>query len=1287
MIIDEFLSSFLNTQKTKITMKKRFLIILVLFIFASFGCTEMSRSEKNLCYSLTTRSYDYIPICLTEESCYKEIDSLFQTDLSYAQETKLYELKNKIARSWFYYNKAIIEMKNISKMCQNGSALSLPGSINQMQFYLEKSFLELDQGIKNSFEIINYQEKLFTVEQIELLKEEGAYSSLIELRQIISELESGKTNSDSYVSYYMEMVENFNNSNPNYTKPLVEKQPFWFLLYNTIENKILKTESKEQLGFFPFLTDYFRQTISYLEFRFYAEQSITALQSFPASEFMSLYSKLGGKENSALQRFADLINRTSKNYEKLVEEKEILLSKTQESIIKSQAEYAKLSEDELIIFLKGELSPGKITSKKDYQQRIISLKERQINLNEEINSEKISLGKTIKTLKEIKNEANELTKEFLEINLEEKEKVETLCENEAKKIKKQVEEQTGLEQLVSELNYLCSKTISEKELKLKYCKKMIEKNKEYEIGKKNIAELEAKKIDLTGECFAYLDNIFKYYKFYELELLYSELKKEIVTEENIFFFHEACKKIKSQVNNEISSQSEIKKAIENFETLKKIIDDAEINKLYFKSKTFSEELEKLTELKNNFDEFFSEGIKYNKILPIVNEINQKMEDAISGFNKIYESEIIKYVEKNVKINLIDSKVPIAGKQNTITKRIILENPFIGLERVCSIELGFSGTLQKSDAPIINFEEETLNLKRIPMGITVAEISSEELITIEEKTKIILATNETSLIEKMLSFGTKTNFPKILIELKKPVGLEKINIFKNNKELANTVNDQNIIIVTPLKENEQITVYYYINGLISLEKILLSSKVYSNGKKEQYKFVAKNNFEEALTGTIIFPVEDGQALKDIVVYDEKNTRIKEALINGRIAIQNQSFLPKETKTYYVDIEISDIITYYTGMLHKRKLILEEYKEYTLSKEITDFLLKVPESGFEKEALSLIKKADLRISELKEERNSGLSKESIKKQLENKISKIEQTITNLTEYGLLNLDEVKTILNESKLALESNIEKEILKALATVNTLTYKIDDRIKEQNNELWKYINESTITSLEIEEIKKAFFEKKEFIDGQLAHNPNEAYKANEKLQKLYASFLEKEKEINNNKSLVEDETKKQIKNLKLKSLELITYLKKELSIEEDKLLKAKFIPPITNTRLQKLEIELKSLNTNSTDSLMEVEKIYHELTESVDYLKLQTIKKYNSAIDATFPPSQMEKAKALIDNNDFVSAYLVLGDKKSKDEKNYLVIIPILVIVVFGVLLKKKINKKSKENKEKEKHVSQSWE
>jgi len=70
-----------------------------------------------------------------------------------------------------------------------------------------------------------------------------------------------------------------------------------------------------------------------------------------------------------------------------------------------------------------------------------------------------------------------------------------------------------------------------------------------------------------------------------------------------------------------------------------------------------------------------------------------------------------------------------------------------------------------------------------------------------------------------------------------------------------------------------------------------------------------------------------------------------------------------------------------------------------------------------------------------------------------------------------------------------------------------------------------------------------------------------------------------------------------------------------------------------------------------------------------------------------MEKAKALIDNNDFVSAYLVLGDKKSKDEKNYLVIIPILVIVVFGVLLKKKINKKSKENKEKEKHVSQSWE
>ena len=130
---------------------KQITIILILLATTLFllGCTEMSQKEKNLCYSLSTRSYTTIPTCESVEVCYNKLNSTFNTNLSYEQENKLYEMKNEIARSWFYYNLALKEQKKLSTQCKTGSAQQIPNTLNQMRFYLDNSFLELDNGIKN----------------------------------------------------------------------------------------------------------------------------------------------------------------------------------------------------------------------------------------------------------------------------------------------------------------------------------------------------------------------------------------------------------------------------------------------------------------------------------------------------------------------------------------------------------------------------------------------------------------------------------------------------------------------------------------------------------------------------------------------------------------------------------------------------------------------------------------------------------------------------------------------------------------------------------------------------------------------------------------------------------------------------------------------------------------------------------------------------------------------------------------------------------------------------------
>ena len=181
---------------------KKIIIITFLFIVL-FGCTELTREEQNLCLSLTSQSYDYIPTCETENSCFTKLDSLFKTDLGFEVENKLYTTKNHFARSWYFYNKGLSEIKKVKKSCQTNAISALPGQINQARYYLNESFKEMDFGLKTSIEIIALEENYLSKEEIDLLKEDDLFYNLTTLRQILADLESNNTTSNNYLSNYL----------------------------------------------------------------------------------------------------------------------------------------------------------------------------------------------------------------------------------------------------------------------------------------------------------------------------------------------------------------------------------------------------------------------------------------------------------------------------------------------------------------------------------------------------------------------------------------------------------------------------------------------------------------------------------------------------------------------------------------------------------------------------------------------------------------------------------------------------------------------------------------------------------------------------------------------------------------------------------------------------------------------------------------------------------------------------------------------------------------------------
>jgi len=1264
-----------------------FIILVILFLF---GCTEMTQSEKNLCYSLSSRSYDYVPSCTTEESCYAKVEILFKTDLLYSQETKLYEVKNHIGRSWFYYNQAINEIKNISNLCKSGAITSLPNSINQMNFYLDNAFLELDQGMRKSFDIINFQEQALSKEKIDLLKEEALYNSLIELRQIITELENGQTNSNSYVSYYLEQVNNFNQNNSGNYRPIIEKAPFWLSTYYKIDNYLLENIGLGKTGNFPVLRDYFKKVISYLEFSFYKEESFKTLESFPIAQFMQLYSTLGGEKNSSLQRFVDLVNKTSKNYSLLKNKHQELLEEVTRLEKTTSEKYYQIAQNPTNTFIKSKLLASKIIPKTSYQEQILTLKENVIALGEKRAQGILALGEDIEQLKLLKNNYLLIINSIEENVFSENENLNKACESLAEQIIDKLKTSQELKTYTSELTYLASKTKSSKELKLQYCEKLILLDEEYQLGLKNYKELESKKIDSTRDCFDYLEKIFIYKQFFELQNLFNELKNTPVTESNLFFFEDACETLKRQINSEISSDLLIKQIIKKISETENLFDEIKMNLIYFQDSLFEKEIGKNATtfdlIKNSI---YTNGlIDYSKLLPIKIDFETKLAQLYTSTLQLYENKIINFVQNHVIVSVISDFVPATNKEQQVQKRIIINNPFREVNVKITINLDSGGEIISKDPAVEQIFENKLILSSLPKGKTNADIVVNEIIEQVEKTEEILVTNTNSIFQRTIELNTKTSFPKIIIQTQKPFGTYKTILFKNGFEHDYTETESELVYVGELNAEEKIILYFYIQGLINTNFEMIENYKTNRNTIQTFKITMKNMVDQELDATLTLPIKTNITVERPTVTNEIKEKLKFTTINDELIVKNELFLPKQTKLYYLTLEINNIFQYYQNELQDIFDQLQGYGEIELSEEINHFLSIVPGLNYSEDAQQLIKKATIKLEEIKKTKLSEAELLTAKEKLKNKIDELESILTKASQLNLANTSSLEELLKSSLLALEGGSEPEIFAALSNIEKFSFSISDKLKENVDKMWAELLKSTTTTDELDQLKNNFFEAKQKFDEIINFDPENGNTAYSDLEKTYFDFINTESDIVASQKEMDSKLLLEINTLKETINELLLFLESELSIDEHDLIKSKFIPPITKTRLQKIRLDLASIDSlEIEDQYAELENIFRELNAAADYLKAKTIKAYNLAIDNQNSPEQIKKAKAFIDNNKYLSAYFVLQEEVGGKLNNYYYyFIPIILIVIIGLFLRYKINKQKNNSKSNQTSIEKEW-
>ncbi|MCX6801039.1 MAG: hypothetical protein NTZ73_02530 [Candidatus Diapherotrites archaeon] len=1273
------------------------------------GCDEMSRNEKNLCYSMASKSYSYVPKCKTEQECYGKVNALFSTDLGYAQEATLYETKNSVARSWFYFNKANEELSNISGLCSVGDAGALPGSINQLRFYFDNAFFELDQGMKKSFEIVAQEEKILSEEKIELIKEEALFGSLVELRQIISELangEGGTTNSDTYVSYYLARAKNFNDSGArNGLQNLAEKKPFFLSAYDYAEGTLLKNLGLGNTAWFPFIYETYKTGIGYIESRLYATQSISALQQFPAYEFMKLYSDLGGTENSAFKRFADLMNRISKNLENSEKVSANLWKETENERTNCKKLLEELEEITKYSELYSKLLSGTVSTKASIRENFEKNDQNFFKLREKKAAGSLRLGEEASSMKKILNNFIGIKQELEFQKSEFAENLSVACDKKMKQIKEEKVEtnNTSLLNLHKDVLFFCSKTIGTEGIeKLGYCKKAVENYELLHEGLRDYKKLEAKKIDSTGECFSYLEAIFKQTELRELENLFDELKSEEVTKENILYFDEACQNIKRQVENDLKGDYVLRELGQNYSKLKETLSGLQDVQGLLGEKELEKSIESLKGKVLGLEKYFSAGeLKMTEVLPVKDTLNESIKRTLAEESERLEDSIIQYAQKSTKLVVLSGELPRTNSDFNSLSRLIISNPFSAVNKKFQVKFkakNFSLVSKDGCVESVSCENDecTAFFSLLPNGGVKIDFYSTETTEIDEEIKVVFASNEKSLFQKKISLRTEKTFPKIIIQTKKPVNTSKTIVLVNENEVPFSDSGGSISFAAETVSKEsKISAFFYADNIISIETVFLEKRKVDYEKEELvYAVKASNNFDGELNGTIILSFPLNNFIEEARVYDEEKVRKNHEVINEKIVLKEQKFLSRESREYGVFLIVNNIFNYYSEALAKLREELYFFGEQEIANEINKFL----ELDFGEEiapkAEELIKRATARLAELnkqKEELNLiYFSKEKINSQLK----EMKETAAEMAQLGLKKqAEEMNAIIKSAKEKMDSNSLAELSKAQAIINEKSFSIDKELSTEAEKYWKEIQDINVASSKIDSLKEEFFAEKEIFDEKISINPSEGKKQFIEMKKTYDEImLEKASlESKKNSGTITKEMVALIKECKKK----IDFLTGELSADEKSLIRAKFIQPITISRLKKIELTLIDLNSSgetTEEKERTLQEISVELNDAIDSLKRQAVKAYNTGIDSGYEKEILLRGRELIDSNQYTGAIIALSGGTGLmglgafENIPFAGFIPIIAVIIVAAILKQKLGKREKRLDESKKIIIKSW-
>ncbi len=1278
------------------------LIVLLGLLGCFFGCTQMTSAQKSLCFSLASQSYAYIPNCETEQSCYNKVSELFDTSLGYEQESQLYVFKNRVGRSWYFYNKAISEVKTIKSFCQAGNAKGLPEPLNKSRYYMQQALIEMDSAMKQSFEIIQYEEAFLTSEDMDLVKEEPIYFSLIELRQVLSELNSGETNSNTYYSYYQNRVNEFLKSSSAKGFPVIaETTPFWISGFMQAEGILFPSKKDSIYGDYLSISGVFDTILVYFENSFYAKEALANLQNFPISEFMRMYSSIGGSDNSAIKRFALLMNSTSNNYSQIeaYSAKSILLiDELYLTCAKSVEEYNKLSQNrELYSALF-----GKSLVTEDIDAKLMKIAADIQEVKENYAKSNLTKGALVARSKKIQSDLEELTALIDSSGAHAAEQTAKACRQAAESYKRLDSEEykQELQTLIDETYFFAQKTknAGEEDL-LHYCSLFVKNKKELEKAVVDYEQHLKRQTIVSKECLSSLRKLLDYKNFPDLEKEYSILAELKLTEDNLGWAVEYCSSLSTRVEAQIQRMdlfqnilAEYKKNIELSQAIKSSL-------IYMNEANSIDSAKQLLSSNARFSDYFNstEAIQIQKILGIEDSVLAALKKSNADSKALLVKSAIVEAKDSYMISLDSNFTAVASDRFSTQGKIFVQNNIYPVDEAFDIPLEWKVEfIEPNDCVFADTtgQKNRLVFECLLTGITVLEARISYNINQTEFDELVQINSNDGIIKRTISFSPKNTSLKALI-LTTPAD----NTFKTlarygGNQIPFTLNN-NFVEIGPflLNTSQNLEVFFFVSDIITTSVRLQEANPSDQAIRYKYIASAENMLFDNIATEVEFEVPLINYAKNIIVTSNNKRISSYEVASDCLILQKENFYPGQVIDYTIEFEVVSVSDAYKEILSKQQDYFIQNSLYTETEKINGFI----DSIYSKTPLEIAKEIESNyslIQKLETQKLASVPKTQEIEELNLIVSRIILDSNNLLKAGfeeeLRRARDISDVLSaQEHSALTKDRVQELLKEARGIQAdILYKMQKNSLQMQSAMQKAVKEKKLQ--ELNSILAEFSLKKNEFDSLLIKSSPSAQNIYFSLLDLFNSFIEKEASAHflETQNIGFDSTK--LKFIVNDCNKLLISLETLLLGREKELVKARFIQPVSESRLKQIRFDFTSLllnDINKADVFDKLLDIRNELLQAHDSVKSQTISAFNTAVDLKSDETILIKSKQLIDANRFTDAFLMLSSIQQKPSFPYLGFVPLLAIVAVAVVLVHKVRSKDRISSDRQKKLEEEWE